>query len=164
MQLIRLQRLGFAALLVAGLTGCTTYIDVSSDPEGALITDPTGAVVYGYAPVSVPFDQDVLKANAIPGRCPEVPGFMAKWPSGATALTASPLPVCDLTHGLHIMLTRPKDAPGLDQDLTWALKRAQERARIAEAERDRMQLYLDNPWGPYWMRPWPSPAWVVMPY
>lgn len=161
---MRIERLGVATLLLSLLAGCSTYVNVTSDPEGALITDQSGSVVYGYAPVSVPFDQDILKANAIPGHCPEVPGFMAKWPSGATAVTATPLPVCDLSNGLTVMLKRPANAPGLDQDLTWALKRAQKRARVAEAERDQMRLYMDNPWGPYWMRPWPGRAWVVVPY
>ena len=40
-------------LLAAGLTGCATYVEVNSDPEGALITDRAGRS-HGTAPVSKP--------------------------------------------------------------------------------------------------------------
>lgn len=138
------------------LSGCTTYLHIESDPEGAMITDSSGTVVYGYAPVSVGFDRDTLEASAEPGHCPQVPGFVARWPSGAQAATATSLDVCDPTHGLTLLLKRPAEAPNLERDLSWALERAQARARQAEAERDLLRLHMDRPWvGPYWMRPWP---------
>ena len=52
----------------------------------------------------------------------------------------------DFRYGAQIELKRPANAPGLDEDLKFALSRAQERARAAEAERDRMRLYMDNTW------------------
>ena len=135
-----------AILASAVLTGCSTYVSVVSEPEGALITDSTGSVVYGYAPLDVEFDTDNLRKGAHPGECARIPGFAAKWPSGAAASSASPLPVCDLRHGMTVTIPRPESAPGLEQDLTWALQRAQKRARDAEEERDRMRLYMNDGW------------------
>ena len=33
------------------LSGCTTYVSVASDPEGAVITSADGSETYGRAPV-----------------------------------------------------------------------------------------------------------------
>ena len=141
-----------AALLLPLLFGCTTYVTVTSDPEGALITDAGSGAAYGYAPVDVEYDRSRLEAEETPGRCASVPGFIARWPSGAEARSASPVEVCDLRFGTEVRLVRPADAPSAEQDLRWALERAQRRARDAELERDRLQLYLDNRffWGPGW--------------
>ncbi|MBP3438927.1 MAG: hypothetical protein J6K46_06390 [Sutterella sp.] len=141
-----------ALLLLPLLFGCSTCITVTSDPEGALITDAESGAVYGYAPVDAEFDRSRLEAEQVPGRCASVPGFTAKWPSGAEARSVSPVDVCDLRYGTDVRLVRPADAPGLEQDLRWALERAQRRARDAELERDRLQLYLDNRffWRPGW--------------
>ncbi len=145
-----------AVVFTAFLTGCSTYVTVVSDPEGALITDASGSIVYGRAPLDVEYDTDELKQRAHPGQCPQIPGFTARWPSGAIASSASPLPVCDLRRGLTVRIPRPQAAPGLEEDLRWALERAQKRARDAEIERDRMMLYMDRDWfwGPGW-GPWP---------
>lgn len=129
------------ALALSLLSGCTTYVQVSSDPEGALISSAEGSNTFGRAPVSIPFDKDALEQAG--GR---IPGFIATWPSGARAKTENPYTVTDLRYGASIELKRPADAPGLDADLKFALERAQERARAAEAERDRMRLYMDNSW------------------
>lgn len=123
------------------LSGCTTYVQVSSDPEGALISSAEGSTTYGRAPVSIPFDKDALEASG--GR---IPGFIATWPSGARAESENPYTVMDFRYGAQIELKRPANAPRLDEDLKFALSRAQERARAAEAERDRMRLYMDNTW------------------
>ena len=154
-----------AVVFTAFLTGCSTYVTVVSDPEGALITDASGSIVYGRAPLDVEYDTDELKHRAHPGQCPQIPGFTARWPSGASASSASPLPVCDLRRGLTVRILRPQAAPGLEEDLRWALERAQKRARDAEIERDRMMLYMDRDWfwGPGWglwprmMPPPPAP-------
>ena len=148
----------FAALLAFPLlTACTTYVTVTSDPEGAVITDADGSVTYGYAPVEVSYERKMLEADRIPGRCATVPGFRAKWPSGAETGTPDRVDVCDLQYGATVKLTRPADAPDLEKDLRWALERAQERVKAAEAERDRLQLYLDNRffWGPGWVLGFP---------
>ncbi|MGN1149200.1 MAG: hypothetical protein ACI4SY_00655 [Sutterella sp.] len=141
-----------AVLILPLLFGCSTYITVTSDPEGALISDAESGATYGYAPLDVEYDRSRLESGQTPGRCASVPGFVATWPSGAKAHSASPFEVCDLRYGTEVSLIRPADAPGAEQDLRWALERAQRRARDAEAERDRLQLYLDNRffWGPSW--------------
>lgn len=139
-----LRAVPLAAVLL--LSGCSTYVTVSSNPEGALITDAAGTTTYGYAPVQIEYKTSALEATQKPGRCATVPGFRARWQSCAEAFSAAPLDVCDLKYGASVMLERPSSVPGLETDLQWALSRAQIRAREAEAERDRMQLYLDNRW------------------
>ena len=139
-----------AAVIPLALAGCTTYVTVASDPEGAVITSADGAENYGRAPVDVPYDRDALEAQG--GR---IPGFIAEWPSGAKASTESPYVVRDLKYGAQVLLTRPKDAPGLEEDLRFALEQAQERAERAEAEKRRMELYYSDGWmrGPFFGPP-----------
>lgn len=146
---MRAVRLLAALGLAIALSGCTTYVTVSSDPEGALITSADGAETYGRAPLDIPFDRSALEE-----RLGKVPGFVATWPSGAQAATESPYEVRDLRYGAKIELRRPQDVPGVEEDLRFALRRAQQRAEEAEAERARMELY----WRDGWMRgPWMMP-------
>ena len=112
------------------LSGCTTYVSVASDPEGAVITSADGSETYGRAPVTIEYDRDTLEANL-----GKVPGFVATWPSGAKAATEAPYVVRDFKYGAQIELQRPADAPGLEEDLRFALEQAQERAKRAEADR-----------------------------
>lgn len=137
-----------ALLATLALTGCTTYVTVTSDPEGALITTPDGQTTYGYAPVDVEYDKSRLEATIDPTdpmRCARLPGFKATWQSGASASTDSPMPLCDLRYGGTVNLKRPKDAPNEEEDLRWALKRAQERANAERAERKRLENYVNTP-------------------
>ena len=140
----------FAVLGVLGavllLSGCTTYVSVASDPEGAVITSADGSETYGRAPVTIEYDRDTLEANL-----GKVPGFVATWPSGAKAATEAPYVVRDFKYGAQIELQRPADAPGLEEDLRFALEQAQERAKRAEADRRRRQLYYQGGWmhGPF---------------
>ncbi len=138
-----------AAILLLG--GCSTYVTVNSDPEGASITDISGAINYGIAPVQIEYDTGELE-----GQQGLVPGYKATWVSGATAQTENPFAIADLRYGASVMLKRPADAPGLEKDLDFALKRAQARAKRAEYERDQMQLYLNDSWfwGPRWGWGW----------
>ena len=56
----------FAVLRVLGtvllLSGCTTYVSVASDPEGAVITSADGSETYGRAPVTI----ESLKSSKAP--------------------------------------------------------------------------------------------------
>ena len=45
-----------ALLVPVFLTGCSTYVTVVSEPEGAVITDASGSIVYGRAPLDVEHD------------------------------------------------------------------------------------------------------------
>ena len=91
----------FAVLGVLGavllLSGCTTYVSVASDPEGAVITSADGSETYGRAPVTIEYDRDTLEANL-----GKVPGFVATWPSGAKAATEAPYVVRDFKYGAQI--------------------------------------------------------------
>ena len=106
-----------ALLVPVFLTGCSTYVTVVSEPEGAVITDASGSIVYGRAPLDVEYDTDELRHGAHPGQCAQIPDFTARWPSGASASTDAALPLCDLRHGMTVRINRPKSAPGLEQDL-----------------------------------------------
>ena len=146
---MRLRTLCAALFVCQRAASGSTYVTVASRPEGARITDLTGSVEYGIAPVEVQYPTDDLEA-----RGGKIPGFRATWPSGAKAETAAEL-VPDPKRGLTVTLERPKEAPGYEKDLEFALERASERAKRAEAERDRMELYLDTrPYG-FWFRPFP---------
>ena len=137
------------------LTGCTTYVTVESNPEGATISDLSGAHVYGYAPIKVAVDPDTMKDADIPGVCPKTEGFMAKWPSGATVSTPDYIKVCDTTVGTSVLLERPEGAPDRDKDLEWALKLTRERAEKAEADKAMLEDRLNDPWyHPYWGPRW----------
>lgn len=83
------------------LSGCTTYVSVASDPEGAVITSADGSETYGRAPVTIEYDRDTLEANL-----GKVPGFVATWPSGAKAATEAPYVVRDFKYGAQIELQR----------------------------------------------------------
>lgn len=103
-----------SVLSVALLAGCTTTVTVVSDPEGAVITNRAGTVSYGYAPVEVPFDKKALEATidpTDPQQCAKIQGFTAKWLSGASAQTETPLYICDLKFGKKIYLKRPGSVP-----------------------------------------------------
>ena len=76
-----------ALLVPVFLTGCSTYVTVVSEPEGAVITDASGSIVYGRAPLDVEYDTNELRHGAHPGQCAQIPGFTARWPSGASAST-----------------------------------------------------------------------------
>ena len=75
--------LSLSALLL--LSGCSTYVTVITEPEGAMISDPTGSQLYGYSPVEIEYDTDLLRNQG-----GLVPGYRATWQSGATAQTESP--------------------------------------------------------------------------
>ena len=100
-----------ALLVPVFLTGCSTYVTVVSEPEGAVITDASGSIVYGRAPLDVEYDTNELRHGAHPGQCAQIPGFTARWPSGASASTDAALPLCDLRHGMTVRINRPKSAP-----------------------------------------------------
>ena len=120
------------------LAGCTTTVTVVSDPEGAVITNRAGTVSYGYAPVEVPFDKKALEATidpTDPQQCAKIQGFTAKWLSGASAQTETPLYICDLKFGKKIYLKRPGSVPGVEADLRWALERAQGRGCARKRKR-----------------------------
>ena len=145
--------LSLTALLL--LSGCSTYVTVVTEPEGAMISDLSGSQLYGYSPVQIEYDTDLLRNQG-----GLVPGYRATWQSGATAQTESPFYISDLQYGATVKLVRPEGAPGLEKDLDFALKRAQERAKQAEAERDRAYLYMDRGWG--WGSGWGwGPGWGI---
>ena len=89
--------LSLSALLL--LSGCSTYVTVVTEPEGAMISDPTGSQLYGYSPVEIEYDTDLLRNQG-----GLVPGYRATWQSGATAQTESPFYINDLQYGATVKL------------------------------------------------------------
>ncbi|MCG5030926.1 hypothetical protein MAF45_05635 [Mesosutterella sp. OilRF-GAM-744-9] len=159
--------LGAAAV---ALTGCATAsFQFVSDPEGAVVKALDSGSVVGTTPFTVTMERDKI-ANLMtrPG-CYRLPsGYEAVWGSGAKAASASPLELCDPGGSrdvtFQIRFDRPKDAPGLENDLRTALRNAQrradlERARAEAAERD-LEMMDGWGWGGWFGGPmfwWPPP-------
>lgn len=141
-----------AALLLSGCAAAT--FQFTSDPEGAVIRTSAGGGVIGTAPCSFTVDKDSLKPYMTTPGCYQLPyGYEAVWGSGARAATASPLSVC-APDGSDIVFrfnfSRPKDAPGLEDDLKTALKLAQDRAAREAARADAAESALDMQFGMGW--------------
>lgn len=158
-----------AALIAASvLSGCATAtFQFVSDPEGAVVKTAAGAAVMGTTPFGFTVDKDSLKPYATTPGCYQLPsGYEAAWGSGAKAATASPLTVCTPEDGnsvrFVIRFERPKDAPGLEDDLRTALRNAQERAvreaYRAAAAQSALDMELGFGWGWGWGPMWgPGP-------
>ena len=98
--------LSLSALLL--LSGCSTYVTVVTEPEGAMISDPTGSQLYGYSPVEIEYDTDLLRNQG-----GLVPGYRATWQSGATAQTESPFYINDLQYGATVRSAGTRKGPRL---------------------------------------------------
>lgn len=145
-----------SALLALG--GCTTYVTVESNPEGATITDLRDNRVFGTAPVSIPYKTKELRAMRKDEGSAKIPGFMATWPSGAKAQSKSPIVLDDLyDNKTVIMIERPEKAPDLVKDLDFALKQAQKRADEAQKEEERLRR--EREYSPWWGWGWGPGGW-----
>lgn len=161
-----LRTLSAAGLACALLSGCATAtFQFVSDPEGAVVRTSAGSAVLGTTPFGFSVDKDSLAAYATTPGCYQLPaGYEATWGSGAKAATESPLTLCSPGSDdplFRIQFDRPKDAPGLEDDLKTALRNAQTRAateaaRAAAAQRELdMQMGFGWGWGPFMAPPPP---------
>ena len=55
--------LSLTALLL--LSGCSTYVTVVTEPEGAMISDLSGSQLYGYSPVQIEYGSGLPRDLAV---------------------------------------------------------------------------------------------------
>ena len=131
----------FAASLT--LLGCSQgSLTVLSQPEGAYIT--VGGNAFGTAPVGKKLIDNGKWVKDSSG-CYSVPEIKARWASGAEAVERTRL--CGgLRNHYEIVLQRPANAPGLNQDLAIANQQASARAQQqqAQAQRDMAAIQMIN--------------------
>lgn len=137
------------------LAGCSTYVTVQSNPEGAEISSLDGQTVYGRAPVQLTVDRDTLKKQNN-----TLDGFKATWVSGATAQTAPRIAVTNPKEDLTIRLDRPADAPGATKDYQFALELVRQQLEQTQLRLDRERLYRDSD---FFFGPPPPPIFWVPP-
>lgn len=113
------------------ISGCTSTVQITSQPEGAYITrhDGLGA---GFAPLTYPVVIDETKATKTAKGCWWTKGITVQWASGAT-ISYSALELCSGTTDTYFFnVVRPQDVPNLHVDLNFAMQmRAQGAARAA---------------------------------
>jgi len=121
-----------ASLLAAcaGTPRRSALLTYQSTPDGAEIFE--GDKSLGMVPVTRTYDSDGTSGNIT------TPDVRAVWPSGAQTSFYTIIPVGS---DRVATLERPKDAPGLQQDLEHAKKVAA--ARKADEERRRQEQQTD---------------------
>jgi hypothetical protein len=145
-------RRSFCALTcVLLLAGCQTTVSFTSDVPGAVVTGASGQV-YGETPAEINFDDDTLNASRNPvDRCARIPGVTYTWKSGAQASTPTPIVLCGDSRVFQVHLDRPKQAPGVETDLRYALELQQRREAQLRHELEMERLYNDSMWpGMFW--------------
>lgn len=142
-----------AAVATVILSGCSTTVIFESDIEGATVTTVAGQK-YGITPVSVSFSNDDLKASRQADGCARILGVVYTWPSGATVSSPNPIVLCSEASVHRYVMKRPPQAPGLDQDLQFALQLSKQREAQLQAELEAERLYNDRfMWGPLFWGP-----------
>lgn len=133
-----------AAAACLMLAGCSTPVLFTSDIEGATVTAATGES-YGMTPTQVSFDNDALADSVdITDGCARITGVTYKWPSGATVSSPNPIRLCGEAGRYVFKLERPKDAPGVETDLKFAIERMRLRQAELQADLERERLYSDH--------------------
>ena len=137
-----IKRLNPAPVIITTIlaAGCATQasLTVTSQPEGAFITEKGTGNSYGIAPVIVVYDSAVLVHHKAPDGCYLVKGFDARWVSGAAA-SLELVRLCGSNVGSYkISFSRDPTLPGLDRDLQFALQvqalhAQQQQAKAAQA-------------------------------
>lgn len=125
------------------LSGCASqaHLTILSDPAGAQITEDGGGWQSGVAPIIVVYNKSALKQSRDTSGCYLVHGFLARWPSGYTAKSGSPIRLCgSATASYTITISNP--GPSSEEDLENARQVEDERRRqqeAAEAEQRRRE-------------------------
>lgn len=126
--------------VAASFVGCATRatLTITSQPEGAYLTERGSGKSYGMAPATVRYDSKALEGFRRADGCYHVKGFDARWVSGVTAGTEI-ISLCGPATGQYTFnLARDPSLPGLDRDLEFAIKlqgvRAQQQQASAAAD------------------------------
>lgn len=127
-----------AAILLAGCASSNVFLEVNSQPAGAYITEIGTSLTLGMSPTTANYSRSILAKNRDAAGCAVVKGFRARWVSGATANSQDTIRLCGSGEIFNITIARDPNAPGLEQDLEFALKlsnasAAQRAAAAAEA-------------------------------
>ncbi|MEX0960250.1 MAG: hypothetical protein WDZ63_13280 [Burkholderiales bacterium] len=128
-------RFASLALCCALACGCSTqaFLTISSQPEGAFITERDTGNSYGTAPVTVFYDSATLQKSVGPDGCYLVKGFEARWVSGVVAALDN-IRLCGSATGRYtISYNRDPQQAGLDRDLQFALQLQAVRAQQQQA-------------------------------
>jgi hypothetical protein len=122
------------------VSGCATQasLTVSSQPDGAYITEIGTGAQFGMAPVSIVYNPSALEQNKTPEGCYLVKGVEARWISGAVS-SIDPIILCGSPVGRYnIDVKRDGSYPCFEKDLQFVVQvqslRAQQ--RLAEATED----------------------------
>lgn len=117
-----------AAVAATSLVGCANRpsnqltLTVTSQPAGAYITpigEPTGSLAT-LSRVWQSAEMGRYKKDA--QGCYLVPGYSAKWISGASSVTPSNIAICGASGDFTYVISRDTSSPGLDRDLEFALR------------------------------------------
>ncbi len=131
------------ALSVFVLSGCASTVVFTSDIEGATVSTKSGQV-YGLSPVAVEFDDETLNASRSKDGCARIPRVTYQWPSGATASSPDPIVLCGGGRQFTVQVDRPKDTPGTETDLRFALEQQKLREAALRRELELERMYNDQ--------------------
>lgn len=131
------------------LAGCASSpsnmvtLIVSSQPAGAYIT-PIGEANGRLATLTrawQPAEMARYKKDA--NGCHLVPGYAAKWGSGAASVSPNYIAICGSAGEYTYILNRAPSHPGLDRDLEFALKVEGQMRRQAHATEARQNAAVE---------------------
>jgi hypothetical protein len=116
--------------------GCATKasLSISSQPEGAYITEVDTGKPFGMTPISLVYNPDALTQHKNAEGCYLVNGFEARWVSGAMT-KISQIKLCGSNYGTYnITFNRNSSQPGLDKDMQFAVQLQMLRAQQRQAQ------------------------------
>lgn len=133
---VTILRLAVLPLACAIFYGCATQasLTVTSQPEGAYLTEIDTSKSFGLAPVVVAYDPISLNQYKNAAGCYLVKGFTATWVSGVTT-SINPIQLCGTPAGSYtINLSRDPSLPGLEKDLQFVIQLQTLRAQQQQAK------------------------------
>ncbi|MBI5460642.1 MAG: hypothetical protein HY941_00465 [Gammaproteobacteria bacterium] len=119
------------------ISGCAAQLTITSQPEGAYITEVGTGNVFGIAPVVVEYKDALRMQHKNGDGCFIAKGFEARWVSGATT-TIDPIKLCyqnSSNNNYALSINRNASDPGLEKDMQFVVQiqtlRAQQEAANA---------------------------------
>lgn len=146
-------RTAWIAAIAVASGGCASRVEltVRTEPAGALVTEVGTGTSFGVAPATVVYQSQQLEQTPDGQGCYRVRGLQATWGSGAVT-TLDPVRLCGSPSGSKLItIGRNPNAPGLQQDLDFAL-RLQD-ARSAHLARMRATMPPPRPAVPLTVTP-----------
>ena len=109
------------------LTACANkqiQLTVHTDPYGAVLLDRVSHQTVGRSGRQFHYN---WSQEFVDNDCLRVPGYTARWPSGAVGFSDNPLRLCNGEDGgnYKITIVRPSSAPNLELDLNNAYQQKQ---------------------------------------